>query len=204
MPAKASQSDFDRCPGELQMTERDCSIDITTHKIEELPKNSVCKGKVSFTLDTIEDYGSRLQGDVINKTREMLNQTNSYLILGVGMHYDLAANFVISNFLNTITRLIQKEGNGWPVIIWVEIHSVNGFLRMETKFQNSRIEDYNKVINNYLDERDIPIIRTFDKSSNLKSYDGQHYGVGFNLHKLQMILNYLHRKHEISKNETLS
>eukprot|EP00794_Sanderia_malayensis_P000217 gene217-832_t len=196
VPRNASKSELSRCAGELQLTQRDCSIGITAHSMDVLPLGSICDGATDFQLHLLTDYGSSLQTDVLDKIKEMLGQKNSYVVLGVGFHYGLNSDYVISNFISKVTRLVENGGHGWPRIIWMELHSLNGFLRMETKFHNDRIFKFNSHVNDYLEKRNITVLRTFEKSKILKSYDGQHYGLGFNLHKIQMILNLIESEYQ--------
>ena len=193
MPVNASQSDRDKCHGEFQLTYRDCSIDISAHSIKDLPHNSICNGNFSFNVDCVQDYTRNIGKQAMDKVDETLGHNNSYLIVGVGLHYLLDSDSVIAQ-MRKLIEYIERKGNGWPNIIWVELHSLNGFLRMETKFHNDRIKKFNDKVNEFLGRRNVNVIKTFDISRDLKSYDGQHYGIGFNLHKLNMVLSFLQRK----------
>ena len=191
MPTRASKSDMEKCKGEFQIVDKDCSIYLSAHSTGETRNGSICGGNDLFAINSVQVYMNTLTDEAVEKTTALLGVENSYLVIGVGMHFHLDVALVKRVFIDRLLGLIEKRGKGWPKIIWIGIHNVDGFLRVDTKFHNDAIQNFNHAIRTYLEEKNITFIRTFEMSQNLRSYDGQHYGVGFNYHKIQIILNYL-------------
>ena len=195
MPRKASKADLDRCKGEFQIVDKECSIYLSAHSSDQLRHTSICGGKGNISIDSAQVYLNGITDEALDKTSKLIGVENSYVIAGVGMHFYLDVPSVKKNFIDKILELVDKGGSGWPKIVWIGIHNVDGFLRIDTKFQNAAIDKFNDEIWTYLKQKGIPFIRTFEMSKNLKSYDGQHYGVGFNRYKIHLLLNHLIREH---------
>ena len=191
IPVNASQSDREYCLGEHQVTTKKCSMEIVAKSTNELEQNSVCSGQHNFVVDLVEDYDIYLRDRVWDKVKPLLGKRNSYMVLGVGLHYQLITNHVIYRYLDKIVRATQTKGNDWPRIIWIGIHAVYGFLRMATGPSNLRIYNFNQEIYKYLRQYNISILDSYPISKNLRSYDGRHYGVGFNMLKIQVLMNFL-------------
>ena len=195
MSARASTSDLENCKGEFQIIARECNIYLTAHSTSETRNGSICGGEYHFAINCAQLYLNTLTDEAIEKVSALLGVKNSYLVVGVGMHFYLDVAVVKRAFIDKLLNLIKDSGNGWPKIIWIGIHNVDGFLRIDTKFHNDAIQNYNHAVRKYLAERNVTFIRTFEMSGNLRSYDGRHYGFGFNYYKIQIILNYLMREY---------
>lgn len=196
IPANANKELYKICSGEFLYTNKDCSLYKTAHSSNELSPGAVCSGKRNFTINSAQMYMNGITEEAKNKTRELIGRENSYIVLGVGLHFFLRDDAVRNDVINVLLKIIKDGGGTWPKIIWIEIHNVDGFLRMDTKFHNDKIESFNKKINEFFEERNISVVRTFDMSKYLKSYDGRHYGMAFNFYKTQLLLNHLERKYE--------
>ncbi|XP_057315806.1 uncharacterized protein LOC130656882 [Hydractinia symbiolongicarpus] len=193
IPFNATYNKKKLCRGEQQITNKVCSVEIVSKTTDELPLNSVCGGKVNLKVDLVQDYHRTLITDVSNKLKSILNLENHWVIAGVGLHYQLDFNAVKKEYLDKVWNILGESKNGWPKIIWIGIHGVHGFLRMQTGQSNAKIQNFNKKVNKYWEERNVTVIETFNMSVGLKSYDGRHYGFGFNRLKVQVLLNYLYQ-----------
>lgn len=196
MPARASQSDLERCKGEYQLVDKDCSIYLSAHSINETRNGSICDGSFDFTINTAQVYMNAITDEAIEKVSKLIGVENSFLVTGVGMHFHLDFPTVKNAFIDKLIDLMKKAGSEWPKIIWIGIHNVDGFVRMDTRFHNNAISRFNDEVMTYMKTKNITFIRTFEMSQNLRSYDGQHYGVGFNWYKAQLLLNHLIRRYK--------
>ena len=195
MSTRASTSDLEKCKGEFQIISRDCNMYLTAHSTSETRNGSICGGKYHFAINNAQVYVNRLTDEAVEKATSLLGVKDSYLVVGVGMHFYLDISVAKRAFIDKLLNMIKDGGNGWPKIIWIGIHNIDGFLRIDTKFHNDAIQNFNHAVRNYLAEKNATFIRTFEMSQNLRSYDGRHYGFGFNYYKIQMILNYLMREY---------
>ena len=196
MPVKASKAERDLCYADHQIAIKKCNLEIVAHAIEELEPNSICNGKVDFNLDLVENYKKYLQDKDMKQIRSYLGRENSFVVLAVGLHYRLDIDKVISVYVKKVLDVIELEGNGWPKVIWMGLHAVPDFLLMHPLFDNQGISRFNSQMHEYLKERNVAVIDTFNISKDLFSYDGLHYGIGLNFLKVQILLNFLEERYE--------
>ena len=196
MPVNASKVERELCYADHQIAIKKCNLEIVAHSLEELEPNSICNGKIHFHLDLVENYKKYLQDEDMKQIRSYLGRENSFIVLAVGLHYRLEIDRVISVYVKRVLDVIELEGHGWPKVIWMGIHAVPDFLLMHPLFDNQGIYKFNSQIHEYLRERKVPVIDTFNISKDLFSYDGLHYGIGLNFLKVQILLNFLEERYE--------
>ena len=59
---------------------------------------------------------------------------------------------------------------------------------------NHAISHYNQKMKEFLKPLGIPVFDVFHLTLGVKSYDGTHFGVGVNMMKAQLLLNFLEEK----------
>ncbi|XP_012557215.2 uncharacterized protein LOC105844769 [Hydra vulgaris] len=190
IPSYASEKDKFMCTGEHQVTNKDCSVRVVAQNSAELPFHALCNG-ANVTIKMIQDYNHKLAPEVYIAINKTISQENNWIIAGVGLHYQLKFENLKSVYLDPLWELLSSSLNAWPKLIWFDIHGIFGFLRMRTAAMNDEIVTFNKKIQQYWEHRNVTVVKTFNFSQNLRSYDGRHYGVGFNELKAQLILHLL-------------
>ncbi len=169
---------------------------VTANTLEELEPNSVCNGRVNFKFDLVQNYKKYLPKDDLDKIKEYLGRNDSFVVMAIGLHYRLDLEAVKREYLEKVLTLVETEGKGWPKIIWMGIHAVPDYLLTEPLFNNKGILEYNNRLHEYLNNRNVTVIDTFDMTKQLKSYDGLHYGLGANYQKMHFLLNHLEEFYE--------
>ena len=197
IPIKTSDENRKLCRGEHQITSKKCSVELVAQTTNELSKNAICTGKNNFFVDIIQDYHRTLIPEIKTKIKDLLGRRNSWIIAGVGLHYQLDFEIMKTEYLDKVWAMLQSSSNGWPRLIWIGIHGTFGFLRLDTDVNNNRKIAFNKKVNDYWTKREVVVIETFNMSSGIRSFDGRHYGIGFNELKIQMIVNLLYQQYNL-------
>ena len=190
IPYQVGESDKSACTGEHQITNKDCSVRVVAQHSAELPRDAICNG-ANVTIEMIQDYNRQLMPAVYDAVNKTISQENNWIIAGVGLHYQLNFEKMKYAYLDPLWNLLKSSSNEWPKLIWFDVHGVFGFLRMVTGAMNEEIAIFNKKLYEYWESRNVSVVNTFNFSHNLRSYDGRHYGVGFNKLKAQLLLHIL-------------
>jgi len=193
IPQNASEEVRQKCSGVLQITKKECSVEQMSQSVKELKNHTLCTGFATrkFQIDLVQDYHNTLIPEVNEKFKSLLNRKNAWIIGGVGLHYQLNFDILRREYLEKIVAILQKSNNGWPKVLWIENHAYSGYIRQVSGPAMQSIKNFNNLIENYLNKHNIKMLRTFELTKNVRSYDGRHHGLALNLLKVNLILNYL-------------
>ena len=146
----------------------------------------------------VEAYNIHQLPLAIKTVTNLLGKPGSVVVLGVGIHFLSNAQKVIKDYLKPLLDLIQDQsGNGWPLLIWANIHQVDNFLPSDCKKNYSPIEKFNQEMSRFCRANNIPILETSSVTRFIKSNDGLHFGYGGNMAKVQILMNYLKNFFEV-------
>ena len=195
-----SEEEKQQCSGELQFVDRgkhSCHLK-TIHRWEEFGENQVCEGETAqFKTYLVEAYSMPQLPSALQTVKNLLGKRASVVVLGVGIHFSLNATKVIEEYLSPLLDMIESRGNGWPLMIWANIHRVDNFLVSDCEKNYSPVEKFNQEMLRYCSARDIPVLETSRVTRFIKSNDGLHFGYGGNMAKVQILLNYLKNVFEL-------
>lgn len=195
-----SEEEKQQCGGKMQFVDRgkhSCHLK-TIHDWEEFGgDNQVCDGKTQFKTYLVEAYNMQQLPLAVKAVTNLLGKRASVIVLGVGIHFSLNATKVIKEHLTPLLDLIEKRGNGWPLMIWANIHQVDNYVASDTKKNYSPVEKFNREMSSFCSTRDIPVLETSRVTRFLKSNDGLHFGYGGNMAKVQILMNYLKHRFEL-------
>ncbi|EDO44709.1 predicted protein [Nematostella vectensis] len=188
--ARASAATTD-CSGERQFVDSGRSMcHEKLARTREDTNKEFCKDLPYFGYKFNESYSINHAGKVMELVRDNLGR-RSLIVIGIGLHDGLSAQRTINNFLEPILQLVEDAD--WPKILWVTTHA-QGFvkpLEFRRKQGNHRVLAFNEKIHRYLTKRNIPVFDVYPMTSGVYSYDGTHYGIGVNLLKARMLVNYI-------------
>lgn len=199
---RSSLSDEERkqCSGEWQFVDNgkhSCHLK-TLRNWEEVRENRPCSGSTQFKTYLVEAYNIHQLPLAIKTVTNLLGKPGSVVVLGVGIHFLSNAQKVIKDYLKPLLDLIQDQsGNGWPLLIWANIHQVDNFLPSDCKKNYSPIEKFNQEMSRFCRANNIPILETSSVTRFIKSNDGLHFGYGGNMAKVQILMNYLKNFFEV-------
>nr|XP_009860819.2 uncharacterized protein LOC104266405 [Ciona intestinalis] len=183
------------CQGDNQFVLRRCHSIAVAHSLDEMGHNNgiLCGGHRYFNV-WYKDYGMPSQSqDFIKFVQEISGKPNTYVVLGVGLHFQLQSDKTIQSFLDPVFKMLGEAKQVWPKIIWVHALSI-GLLKPPTyhKLQGTNaITRFVAEIESYLKLHQVPSLDFRSITAEVRSYDGTHYGSGVNIMKAQILLNYL-------------
>ncbi|XP_076818556.1 uncharacterized protein LOC143464584 isoform X1 [Clavelina lepadiformis] len=162
---------------------------------------SLCGGKSpSFNHKVLTYYSNDYKDEFINLVNTLAGKNGTLIMLGVGYHMSCLAKPVIDNFLNPALSAIghyytsnKLTGPRWPRIFFV-LPMPTGLLKppQHLDMQNDvKMRQLAIEITKYCKERDIPVFDFRALGKHVHSFDGTHYGLGVNLMKIQILINYL-------------
>lgn len=186
-----NQEQKEKCQGELQFVDSGkygCHR-FTAKKWEQL--HNVCNGEVNFKVYLEEAYNYNLFPNAVKAIESLLNKTGSVVVMNVGIHMSLNSEEVIKKYVGPIVDMIASRGNGWPKLIWHDLHSVDNFLRSEIQPLFTSWKKFNHEMKEYFRKVQVDVLQTTLLTNSLLSYDFRHFGLGGNMAKLQVLLKYL-------------
>nr|KAI8748431.1 hypothetical protein BgiMline_017863 [Biomphalaria glabrata] len=137
-----------------------------------------------------ELWRADMVNDVVKLFRQLRGQNNSWFIFGIGAHDSFNTDYVQKKMIDPL--LAELAQSDWPKLVWYEPHS-DGLMKspnVPAQLGPNRII-YNNKVKDYMDQHNVSVLRFFNLTRPVVSYDGSHYGKGVNDVKLQIILNYL-------------
>ncbi|KAK6175147.1 hypothetical protein SNE40_013669 [Patella caerulea] len=172
-----------RCSGMYIFSDRRCRVYVDDD-IEH-----ICNGH-NFSLKFFEYYSTHYSVNITQLARKNLNKPKTILLVGVGLHDNLNFRRIQLNLLQPLLNILKYQR--WPKFVWATPHSA-GILKTDSIKAQSRssMVSFIREIEEFLKVHNIPVFNTFNLTKNVMSFDGTHYGLGINLLKSQILLNYI-------------
>nr|XP_002125642.1 uncharacterized protein LOC100185235 isoform X1 [Ciona intestinalis] len=182
------------CRGNLQFMLYDCLVE-TAQSTDDVSNTSLCNGgHRNFDVEFKPYFSSKYSNEFYSLVQSVLHQNETYLAVGIGVLDHCDVNKVINQFLNPALMLLKQEKAKWPKITWV-LPLKAGVISPWKYWGLCNVEDglnsFSARMRNFLD---INEIKTFDfrkLTTFVYSYDGTHCGMGVNIMKAQIWLNYM-------------
>lgn len=156
-------------------------------------QRSFCRGHNKFDFFFKEYYNMDKAPNILATVRQNLNKEKTILAIGVGLHIDLNAEKVQKKIMEPILEIKESSGSIWPYILWISVHA-HGSLK-DTYYNipshNDRIARFNLDMEKYLSAFGIPVFDTFNLTRGVRSIDGTHFGMGINMMKAQLFMNFI-------------
>ncbi|CAL1533383.1 unnamed protein product [Lymnaea stagnalis] len=144
-----------------------------------------CNGTTNLSMKSI--YKAQNSDGPLKSIRELNGTVNSWLVVGLGAHdyYNITA--VRQHMIDPLLNILKNST--WPKLIWMASHSP-GLLKTgtEKRQQSQALLDYNDQLTAILNARGIPILKFFDFTKGVFSFDGAHYGSIFAINFLTSAL----------------
>ncbi|XP_046327297.2 uncharacterized protein LOC124111591 [Haliotis rufescens] len=169
------------CSGMYMFTEEVCRL----HLMYGL---HACDGTVNLQLKYLfsSKFGQKLKRNVAR-----LN-SKSLLFTGIGIHDHFNHADVQRMFLLPTLYYKDKNNRPWPKILWSASHAP-GIMKSPKVLAQSydSVKRYNGNMESFLRRWKVPIFDTFNMTDGMTSFDGEHYGLGMNIAKANVLLSYL-------------
>ncbi|XP_041374217.1 uncharacterized protein LOC121387258 [Gigantopelta aegis] len=127
---------------------------------------------------------------------QLKGKKKSMLVLGIGLwdyfNYSLIVNAYLDPIVQALVKPRNSSYNGWPKILWSAAQSLGVFRYPHVKtVDNLHGKQFNVKMAAYLRNFNIPIFNAFNMTDGVTSIDGTHYGIGLNMWKARIYLNYI-------------
>ncbi|XP_071103714.1 uncharacterized protein [Haliotis cracherodii] len=151
---------------------------------------TLCGGSVTVKM---LEYNRALVATQFHKAfRSFLHKKKTMVLVGIGIHDHFKFASVFNEYMYPVIDMMRKSKASWPKMIWFSNHKF-GILKSPkmTTQSNSRVAAFNKRMSEALGKYHVPIFDTYNLTSDVSSSDGAHFGMGVNVMKAQLLLNYL-------------
>ena len=186
---------IEKCEGVMQFVDGGSSS-CHTKTLTSIPadtQRSFCGGHKKFDFIFKEYYNMGKASDILAAVRQNLNNEKTIIAIGVGLHIDLNAEKVQKYIMEPVLRIKKSSGSIWPYILWISVHA-HGSLKdtyYNVPSHNDRITRFNLGMEKYLIAFGIPVFDTFNLTRGVRSIDGTHFGMGVNMMKAQLFINFV-------------
>lgn len=183
----------DICKGDSQFVDSICHIHTAMTWREVTDNPNFCDGWARFQISYVKAYKVEVASLALLAVKQRLNKVGSVVLMGIGIHNNFNASAVVESYLEPAVRLIATSKNGWPHLIWLSTHSMGPLkpINYHRDQGNPAILSFNENLAKYCNEHNITVFDTFSMTKGVHSFDGTHFGVGVNMMKVQILLNYL-------------
>ena len=187
--------EMENCEGAMQFVDGG-TPSCHTKTLTSIPldtQRSFCRGHNKFDFFFKEYYNMDKAPDILETVRQNLNKEKTIIAVGVGLHIDLNAEKVQKYIMEPVLEIKKSSGSVWPYILWISVHA-HGSLK-DTYYNipshNDRVIRFNLDMENYLSAFGIPVFDTFNLTRGVRSIDGTHFGMGINIMKAQLFMNFI-------------
>nr|XP_039261007.1 uncharacterized protein LOC120337315 [Styela clava] len=197
------------CVGADQLYWTECRIDGGEILKNLLDKTPFCGSQTPLvTLNNWYNHASA--NGFLNLVKSLTGKVGSILLVGQGGHDGCKSEVTIEKFLSPVIQHLDdfykdynnttvkpskvfKKIHRWPHIIFMYPDS-NGILKPKAYHAangNIVCKKFSREMKVYCDAHNIPVLDFSGLTSSVHSYDGAHHGLGVNIMKVQILLNYL-------------
>ncbi|XP_068688714.1 uncharacterized protein [Montipora foliosa] len=183
----------DICKGDSQFGDSICHVHTAMTWRDVIDNPNFCNRWARFQISYVKAYRVEIASLAHLTIKKHLNKVGSVVLMGIGIHNNFNSTAVVQSYLEPAVRLISTSKNGWPHLIWLSTHSTGPLkpINYHRDQGNLAISSFNENIAKYCNEHNIAVFDTFNMTTGVHSFDGTHFGVGVNIMKVQILLNYL-------------
>jgi len=190
------------CVGETLFFHEECRT-IITNINDALHPEKFCDGAPRPVNASFFFYpDNERAGMFAQLIKSLLGKKGSFVLLGVGYWDGCNANKTITSYIDPGIRIISdfyesqslsSERVRWPQVVFV-LPMLQGLLKSPEHFflqDNPKIHQFSDKMLKFGKENSVPVFDFRHLAKEVHSFDGTHYGLGVNLMKVQILLNYL-------------
>ncbi|XP_046367685.2 uncharacterized protein LOC124142956 [Haliotis rufescens] len=170
-----------RCSGMMMFEERFCRLQLDV-------RPNLCGGRVITTW--YRHYNILRSNDLLGVVTNNLNEKRSLFVVGIGIHEDYNSTRVKMKYLKPTLDRLRKFGLAWPKVLFVDMNAP-GVMKYSDTQSKPHVIRFNRDMEEFLKEYDIPVFKTFNMTEGVRSFDGTHYALGTNRVKASILLNYI-------------
>ncbi|XP_046341458.2 uncharacterized protein LOC124122432 [Haliotis rufescens] len=172
-----------KCSGWYMFTEKTCRHHLNYNYVG-------CGGSVRVVMKYYYNSGTgrRLKEETLRE----LKTPRTMLVMGIATHDAHSSKRVKGGFLSPVLNAMKNMSLTWPKLLWVDQHAP-GLTKTPWDLEKSRekAKTFNSEMEPYLREWSVPILKTYNLTDGMCSFDSEHYGRGINMAKANLLLNYI-------------
>ncbi|KAK6168169.1 hypothetical protein SNE40_022047 [Patella caerulea] len=181
MKKNVSKAIQNKCTGMFMFTEKICRL-----QLDNAPRD-LCGGKFELIYEEYYDTGYSRQ--FVNKVKELMTRKKVLIIAGIGFHSGFNHRAIMDQYVAPGLKVIQKHDAAQ--FLFATPHCP-GLLKNSWNGQSKEIiEQYVIRMKKELKPHNISIFDTCYITDGVESFDGTHFGLGINVLKVQLLLNYI-------------
>ncbi|XP_046566728.1 uncharacterized protein LOC124275289 isoform X3 [Haliotis rubra] len=170
-----------RCPGMNMFRQIMCM-----GRLDARP--NICSGRVKLTWK--EHYLSGKWPELINEVTNSLNNRRTLFVVSIGIHENYNSTNVQMQYLKPTLDRLRKIGIPWPKVLFVDMNAP-GIMKRSDKQSKPQVLRFNQDMEKFLNEYAVPVLKTFNMTDGVQSFDGTHYDLEVNVVKANILLNYI-------------
>ncbi|XP_046561073.1 uncharacterized protein LOC124270098 [Haliotis rubra] len=181
---KGVQTDIlGKCSGWYMFTEKTCRHHLNYNYVG-------CGGNVRVVMKYYFNSGTGMR--LKDETLRELKTSRTMLVMGIATHDAHNSNTVKDGFLSPVLKAKRNRSLTWPKLLWVDQHAP-GLMKTPWHLTESRekAKRFNTEMEPFLKDWSVPILRTYHLTDGMCSFDSEHYGMGINIAKANLLLNYI-------------
>jgi len=189
------------CRKDGHLFHKECRYIVRNSQELRYPEKMCGGNKPNFTVSARITCSDKGGPDFVNTTRDLAGKRGKLILVGLGIHMRLDADFVISQILEPGLQARDKfylssktpVAHRWPRIIFI-MPMPPGLLK-PTRYlphqNNEKLSRFTDKLSSFCLKKHIPFFDFRPLAAYVHSFDGSHYGIGVNMMKNQVFLNYL-------------
>ncbi|KAK6168103.1 hypothetical protein SNE40_021996 [Patella caerulea] len=181
MKMNVSKAIRNKCTGMFMFTEKVCRL-----QLDRTP-HDLCGG--IFELFFTQHFHSDTSRQFVEKVKELVSRKKVLIIVGLGGHLGLKHAVVMNKFIKPAFKVIQKHED--VQMLFAPPHCPGQLKNTLNGQSKEEIEHFVKEMKKELKPLNVSIFDTCYITDGMESFDGSHFGLGINMLKVQLLLNYI-------------
>ncbi|XP_071119050.1 uncharacterized protein [Haliotis cracherodii] len=149
---------------------------------------NICGGRV--TLSWLEHNFGKSWTALINDVIVGLAYRKTLFVIGIGMNEDYNSTKAKMDYLKPTFDRLRKIDILPPKVLFVDMNAPGIMKRSHTQ-SKPRVLRFNRDMEKFLKEYKVPVLKTFNMTDGVRSFDGTHHALGVNVVKANIFLNYI-------------
>ncbi|XP_067660198.1 uncharacterized protein [Haliotis asinina] len=149
---------------------------------------TVCGGRVSIRRlphETQDDTG-----ELLDLVRNITNVKRTMIISGIALH--VRTNYTaVQEYLQPAFDFLNTRGALWPHFLFTGLSDFGALMKADKNLLRSQRRMFNNKMASFVERHGALYLDLYNLTHGVRSFDGNHFGVGLNRAKAFIISNYI-------------
>ena len=178
------------CLGEMQLLDPECRHFVYDSSLL-VQDRTECGFASDFLLEYFADFQTFLTSRTSKRMNSLLGLENTIVILGAGLHFDSNEQSFIDFYLSRLSDITKNST--WPKLI------IETLPKVPSVTISDRRRTFRDAVTKFCKKRSLFVLDNFDLTTNLQPYDGKHFGLTFQMLKVNILLGFLNQDWTVCK-----